>query len=118
MKKLPQEIEVWYIIPTIRCELAKVMIKKGVKQRDVAKILGLTEAAISQYTSGKRASTIIFNKKIRDEIEKSTDRIIKDNINLNSEIQRICMILRKTKFLCKVHKKFDKIPKECRICMK
>jgi len=118
MKRLPQEIEVWYIIPAIRCEIAKAMIKKGIKQRNVARVIGMTDAAISQYMSGKRANKIVFNEKIKKEIDKSVEKIIKDNTKLNSEINKICLYLRKTKFLCRVHNKFDKIPKGCRICIK
>ena len=37
--KLPQEIDVWYIIPAIRREFAKGLLKKGLKQREIAKKL-------------------------------------------------------------------------------
>ena len=46
---MPQEIEVWYIIPAVRRELAKSMVKIGLKQKQIAVTLGITEAAVSQY---------------------------------------------------------------------
>jgi hypothetical protein len=49
MVHMPQEIEVWYIIPAIRKELAKRLVQHHeVAQKDVAELLGVTEAAISQ----------------------------------------------------------------------
>ena len=62
--KLPQEIEVWYVIPAIRREFAKGLIKKGLKQREVARMLGVTDAAVSQYFSSKRGSEVRFNQRI------------------------------------------------------
>ena len=68
MYSLPQEIEVWYIIPAIRRELTKILIKQyNLKQKKVAMLLGISEAAISQYLSNKRGQEIKFPK----EMEKS-----------------------------------------------
>ena len=52
--KLRQEIEVWYVIPAIRKEIAKGLVKKGLKQRAVARKLEITDAAVSQYFNSKR----------------------------------------------------------------
>ena len=48
MQKLPQEIEVWYLIPAIRAELAKELLKEGINQTKIASILNITNAAVSQ----------------------------------------------------------------------
>ena len=72
MKLMPQEIEVRYILPSLRKELAIQMNKKGLKQRKIANLLGLTPAAISQYIKEKRGS-IKFQDKIQKEIKKATD---------------------------------------------
>ena len=41
MKKLifPQEIEVWYVLPAIRKQLALELIKQGLTQSQVSKLL-------------------------------------------------------------------------------
>ena len=57
----PQELEVWYILPAIRRELTISLKEEGLKQRQVAEILGVTEAAVSQYIKSKRAKAIKFN---------------------------------------------------------
>ena len=112
--KLPQEIEVWYIIPAIRREFAKGLVKKGLKQREVAKILGVTDAAISQYFSSKRASEVKFNQKIMNEIGSSVESISQKG-NMLEEIQRICRICKNDKICCFVHKKYG-AEENCRIC--
>ena len=53
--ELPQEIELWYVIPAIRKQLVIELKRKGLKQKAIAPILGITEAAISQYNRDKRA---------------------------------------------------------------
>jgi len=45
------------IIPNIKANIAKVMKTKGKKQREIAKTLGVTEAAVSMYLSGLRGAS-------------------------------------------------------------
>src|SRR3989338_8542440 len=59
MYSLPQEIEVWYIIPAIRKEFSRVLTQKHKLTFEKAgAILGISKAAISQYLGKKRASNI------------------------------------------------------------
>jgi predicted transcriptional regulator len=51
--KPPCELIVWYVIPTIRAELAKEMIKLGLSQKEVSERLGITQSAVSQYVKDK-----------------------------------------------------------------
>lgn len=52
---LPCEQAVKEKVPKIKAELAKRLKAEGKSQREIAKILEVTEAAVSQYLSGKRA---------------------------------------------------------------
>ena len=108
MYSLPQEIEVWYIIPAIRRELAKALIKKGLKQKDIARILGTTEPAISQYLHKKRAKEIKFPKNMIKEIDKATEIIIKDNKKAVSEILKLLNLTKQRGISCDVCKKHNK----------
>lgn len=116
VKYQPQEIEVWYVLPAIRRELARVMIEKGVMQKKIAKILGVTEASISHYTKDKRGKRVKLSKRVKEEIKRSADIILKDQYRLVDEVQRICDIIRKSKELCKLHQQFEKMHKGCDIC--
>ncbi len=42
-------------VPKIKAELARKLKAEGKSQKEIAKVLDVTEAAISQYLSGKRA---------------------------------------------------------------
>ncbi len=76
--KLPCELIVWYILPNIRRELARSLVKDlKLTQRDAAKKLGLTESAVSQYLKSKRGHEMKFDEKINAEIESSIRDICK-----------------------------------------
>ncbi len=116
--RMPQEIELWYIIPSIRKELSIALRELNLTQRDIAKRLEITEAAISQYLKDKRAVKVNFNNKIMSEIKNSAKEIINGKNSVN-EILKICDLIRSEKVLCEYHKLYDKdVPKNCEICLK
>ena len=116
--KMPQEIEVWYVLPTIRRVFANGFIKSGLSQRKVAKILGITEAAVSQYVKKKRGLTNIkFDKSTNKKIGMAIPNIIKDNSLTPVYIQEVCTDIRNSKLMCELHKKYDKdLPEVCKLC--
>src|SRR3989338_2993418 len=58
----PQEIETFYILPTLRSYFARFLKERGMKQKDIAHLLMINSATISQYTSSKRGNKISFNE--------------------------------------------------------
>lgn len=116
----PQEIEVWFILPALRRELARIITEKhGLSQKEAANILNVSEPAISQYKKSKRAKEVKFTDKTMQVIEDVTERIIKDKSSLIKEMQRLCDEVKKDLTLCKIHKsKADNIPSGCHICLK
>jgi len=107
----PQEIEVWYLIPAVRRELARYLLKKGFNQKNVAKIIGTTEASVSHYIKSKRGNEIKLPVKVTSEIEKSAARLANGSC-IVKEIQLICNYSKKTKFLCELHEKYS----DARLC--
>ena len=115
---MPQQVEVWYIIPAIRKEFARIMIEKGLSQKEAAEKLGVTEAAVSQYVKKKRATEEVpFGKDILTEMEKSSERII-DGASIIKETQRIIDLAWKDKVVCCVSKKHGFAKKNCCECFK
>ena len=120
--EFPQEIELWYIIPSIRKALAKNLKSRGLKQKQIAKALNLTEGAVSQYIKDKRARSDLFTAEIDIKIQKSGDRIFQsiDAIDISQrvmhEIQSLCTFIKDTKFICKIHHQKNKKLKNCKIC--
>ncbi len=110
-----QEVEVWYLLPAIRREIANFMKKNGLKQKEIARKLHMTEAAVSNYMKHKRASEVKFDPDFRKDIEKAAENISKNKDFVN-EIEVLCRTFRSQKKLCKLHRKFSKIPLRCSAC--
>jgi predicted transcriptional regulator len=113
---MPQELEVWYIIPAIRREFARVMLNRGLSQRKIAETLGVTEAAVSQYKKSKRASGIEFKDGASREIGNSVDRIIHGGCVVK-ETQKICDLCKADLTLCELHHRFGVPNENCRVCL-
>jgi len=116
---MPQEIEVRYILPAIRRELANILIKEHKQsQKETAKLLGLTEAAISQYLHSKRASQVVFSEDVQPEIRKSASKILSDRTKQRvlAETFRISSLAKVRHILCDIHRSQSKDLKNCNIC--
>ena len=119
LETMPQEIEVRYILPAIRRELARTLIKDHkLSQKEAANILGLTEAAISQYRHSKRAKEVIFSDSVADEIKKSAEKILsgKSKQKVIGEIYRISNLTTVRQVLCDLHRSQSKDLATCNIC--
>ena len=113
-KKLlhPQEVETFYVLPTLRRYLAKYMKEAGMKQKDVAELLMVNTATLSQYASSKRGHQINFEGNILDEIKKSAS-IIDSKLTYFRETQRLLKLIRSTNALCAVHRQVSFVPAGC-----
>ena len=109
MYSLPQEIEVWYIIPAVRKELAKLLTKTyGLSYEKAGASLGISKAAVSQYLSNKRANKVCLNVKTKAEIKKSAAKIFENPKAAMLEIQRILKFMKDNHSSCDVCKKYNK----------
>ena len=107
--KIPCELVVWYVLPTIRREVAKELVENhSMSQAEVARRFGVTDAAISQYLKKKRGDNPLIDEspqhdKFMDEIRSSAKRIAKDNAEFASEICSICLIVKRIGMLAKIY---------------
>ena len=86
-------------------------------QKHVASVMGLTEAAVSQYLHSKRAKGVVFTKAVLEEIKKSAKEIAKNEKLLMQEMMRLTNLTGVKHVMCDVHKKHDaKLPESCDIC--
>jgi len=109
----PAEIETYYILPTLRSQLAKFMKASGLQQKQIATIMRIQEATVSQYISDKRGRSFNFNQEMLIEIKKSAI-LIKDDISLLREINRLLQLARTTNTLCDVHRLYSTVPDNCK----
>ena len=109
---LPSEIEAKSLIPAVRAILAKKLIKEySLKEEDVAKDLGITQAAVSNYVRGTRGDIDLISKlESVTEIMRMIDDIAKD-LSTNkaytpstlAKFVGLCNYMRYTLIICDVH---------------
>jgi len=116
----PCEIVVWYVIPTIRSELAKELLNLGMKQKQISEVLDITQPAVSQYISDKRGHGIKFEEEVQDMIKGFARDLVEGKATQMDIIPKMCEICKKIKaeeVVCQIHKDKDNIPLNCNACM-
>ena len=109
MYLLPQEIEVWYIIPAVRKELATNLTKvHKLSYEKAGRILGISKAAVSQYLSNKRANKIKLSNDVKNEIAKSAETMSQNPKTAIFEMQRILKYMKENHCSCDVCKQYNK----------
>jgi predicted transcriptional regulator len=87
------EIMVQKVLPAIRAELSRAMILEyRCTQQEVADILELSRAAVSQYVSEKRGAEINFSEDTQKEIRKFASVLIKGDLSSKEKIIGMCSI--------------------------
>ncbi len=112
----PQEVEVWVVLPALRRQLAVSLKKIGLKQKEIASVFNLTEAAVSQYLKKKRGSDASFGGDIELEIIESAKTIAKDRNKTRYELQRLVRLVAGTRRLCTICRTHIPTEKGCEIC--
>ncbi len=113
--KHPQEIEVWYILPAIRKELVRVLRSRGKSGKEIASLLGLTPAAVSQYGKEKRGKGIELPIEVKEHILEKVKDIV-DARSAYRVIQDVNNFVRETKALCQLHMLVEKDLDDCDVC--
>ena len=108
----PQEIEVHYILPMIRKQLALALKDIGLSQKDIAAKLHIRESTISQYITDKRGSHIECDDALKQQIKASAQRLQTKN-DLIRETQSLLRFIRHSNRLCQIHKQFANVPNGC-----
>ncbi len=103
------------MLPALRRELALAWKGEGVSQKEIARLLGVTEPAVSQYISSKRASGIKFNDKILSAVKLSASKI-KDEMGMVREVQKLISLAKQERVLCQVHASLGNVPRDCNLC--
>ncbi len=86
------EIMVQKVLPAIRAEIARVMFSEHrCTQQEIADILCLSRAAVSQYMSEKRGAEVDFPNEVRVEVRKFSARLLK-GMDQKDQVQGMCNI--------------------------
>ena len=91
-KKSPCEMVIWDVLPCIRAAIAEELVKRGLPQKEISRLLGITPPAVSQYVSKKRGYNIVFGEEIKASISQLADDLVDKKIC--NPVERICEICR------------------------
>jgi len=95
MMKTPCQQIVWDVLPAIRAALAAELVKNGVSQQEVARLLDTAPSAVSQYLSGKRGYRIVFEGPAQTLIEDLAREIKAGGVpDITTRICAICREIR------------------------
>jgi uncharacterized protein len=128
---LPSEIESKSLIPAVRAILAKDLVKaKGLKEEEVAKLLGITQAAVSNYLRGTRGDSELISKltsfqevmRMIGEIEDDLSSHRAYSAATLSKFIALCNYMWYTFIICDVHHRLEsnideKICEQCKIIL-
>ncbi len=118
----PQEVIVAKLLPTIRARLAKELLHAHkMKQVDVAKSMGITQAAVSHYNTQSRGVDVDMLRRF-PEIKSFADGLadkIAHGLSRSEQISQIndfCANLMLTARFCDYHKSLGDIDPTCTAC--
>jgi predicted transcriptional regulator len=105
---LPCEVGVKAVLPAIRALMARTIVEKhGMKEKQAGEILGLSQSAISRYTSKNRGNTITIENvpEVQTLIDQMINMLI-HNAHQKNEILELfcqtCKIIREKGLICKL----------------
>jgi|SRR3989344_2783426 len=112
----PQEVEVFYLLPAIRRDMAIALKQAGQDQKHIAKILGVSEPSVSHYFNLKRGADVVFSEEVKKEIKKSVETIKTPQDTIKAT-QKLLRLIHSHKQVCQVCKDLNKsISKTCEAC--
>ena len=122
---IPCEIAVKSVIPAMRALMAKELVEKhGLRQDEVAELLGISQSAVSKYTRKVRGHVIEISEV--EEVQPLINKMI--GLLVSGTCQRrefliifcqTCSTIRKTRVMCPFCQKADPTIdiEECGLCM-
>jgi len=122
---LPCEVGVQTVLPAIRALMARTIVEKhGMKEKQVAKLLGLSQSAISRYTTKDRGNTIILENvpEVQTLIDKMITLLLHGKPNQTTEILELlcqtCKVIREKGLMCELCQKKtrENIAELCAFC--
>jgi len=124
---LPAEIESKSLIPALRAILAKQLAKKHLIHEDqISKMLGVTQAAVSNYIRGTRGDPkliekLLAEKQVAEMILDISDNLASDRAYTPSSLSKfigLCNYIKTSLLICDIHHNLesnidDEVCKEC-----
>ena len=124
---LPAEIESKTLIPALRAILAKKLAEDHkIREDEISKMLGVTQAAVSNYIRGTRGDPQLIQKLLAEEqvskmINELSDNLASDMAYTPSSLSKfigLCNYIKSSLLICDIHHNLEadideKVCKEC-----
>ncbi|MFB5610237.1 MAG: transcriptional regulator [Nitrosopumilaceae archaeon] len=124
---LPAEIESKTLIPALRAILAKKLAEDHkIREDEISKMLGVTQAAVSNYIRGTRGNPQLIQKLLAEEqvskmIDELSDSLASDMAYTPSSLSKfigLCNYIKSSLLICDIHHNLEtnideKVCKEC-----
>ncbi len=124
---LPAEIESKTLIPALRAILARKLFENHkVREDEISKMLGVTQAAVSNYIRGVRGDKRLIDKLLAEDrisvmLTELSDKLASDMAYTPSSLSMflgMCDYVRSSLLICEIHHKLEsnideKVCKEC-----
>ena len=124
---LPAEIESKTLIPALRAIIAKTLAEKHeIREENISKMLGVTQAAVSNYIRGIRGDPELIEKLLGEEqvanmINEISDDLSSDRAYTPSSLSKfigLCNYIKSSLLICDIHHNLesnidDEVCKEC-----
>ena len=122
---MPCEVAVKSVVPSIRSAIAKELTETyGLKQKEVAHLLGVTQTAVSKYTRHVRGTVLEIEgiEEVRPIVKETVVLLANGRISryeLAGRFCRMCEIIRRKRLLCELCKRSDPSIdiQKCFVCM-
>lgn len=113
-----------YVYPSLRRRLVEILREKGLNQMQVAKLLYITQSAVSRYLRMNRGALVDVEKfpDIDNKLKGLAETIVKekpDEYYIHGELVKIAIEMLGKGYVCSFHSKVDPEidPKLCRVCI-
>jgi predicted transcriptional regulator len=122
---LPCEVGVKTVLPAIRALMARtIMENHGMKEQQVAEILGLSQSAISRYTTKERGNIITIENvpEVQTLIDQMIQLLLYGKPHQTTEILELlcqtCKVIREKGLMCELCQKKtrENIAEICAFC--
>ncbi|UCC33178.1 MAG: transcriptional regulator [Candidatus Bathyarchaeota archaeon] len=122
---LPCEVAVKSLVPSVRSAIAKELTKTyGLKQKEVANLLGVTQTAVSKYTRHVRGTVIKIKsvEEVQPIIDETAELLANGQMpryELVGRFCKICEIVRRRRLMCEVCERADPSisVRKCFVCL-
>jgi predicted transcriptional regulator len=110
---LPCEVAVRSLVPAIRSAIARELTQTyGLKQKDVARLLGVTQTAVSKYTRHVRGTVLKIEevKEVQPTLKEIAVSLANGGISKYELVTKFCVaceIIRRKRLMCELCKLSD-----------